>query len=104
MVSEKKRIANRQNAQKSTGPRTPQGKQKSAQNATTHGLFCRALLLPHDDKIIFAGFRDSYLLALKPHNLPQLQLVDQIVSAVWRLRRLQDAESLLHCDNRSAFV
>jgi len=104
MVSEKKRIANRQNAQKSTGPRTEQGKRKARQNSTTHGLFCQSLLLPHDDPIIFHTLRDSYLLALKPQNLPELQLVDQIVSAVWRLRRAQDAEDLLHVHARNDYV
>src|SRR5271157_4928193 len=35
--------ANRSNARKSTGPRTPEGKARSSQNAVTHGLFARAL-------------------------------------------------------------
>jgi hypothetical protein len=104
MVSEKKLIANRNNAQKSTGPRTKEGKEKSSQNARTHGLFCHALLLPHEDKIIFAGFRDSYLLALKPQNLPELQLVDQIVSCVWRLRRIQEAEHFLYSNHKNDFI
>src|ERR1043165_3369257 len=59
MVSEPKRIANRKNAQKSTGPKSKEGKEKSSQNARTHGLFCHALLLPHDDKTIFHTMRRS---------------------------------------------
>ena len=104
MVSQKKLTANRRNAQKSTGPKTEQGKRKARHNSTTHGLFCQSLLLPHDDPIIFHTLRDSYLLALKPQNLPELQLVDQIVSAVWRLRRVQDAEDLLHVHARNDYV
>src|SRR5438874_6027153 len=104
MVSQRQLNANRQNAQKSTGPKTEEGKQKSSQNARTHGLFCHSLLLPHEDKTLFYTIRNSYLLSLKPQNLPELQLVDQIVSSAWRLRRLQDAESLLHADARTAFV
>jgi len=104
MVSAKKLAANRQNAQKITGPKTEEGKRNARQNSTTHGLFCQSLLLPHDDPVIFHTLRDSYLLALKPQNLPELQLVDQIVSAVWRLRRVQDAEDLLHVHARNDYV
>ena len=38
MTSEAKRAANRANAQKSTGPRSSEGKARASQNATRHGL------------------------------------------------------------------
>ena len=37
-ISEKQLAANRANAKKSTGPRTPEGKTRSAQNARKHGF------------------------------------------------------------------
>ncbi|MFI5381076.1 MAG: hypothetical protein ACHRHE_17400, partial [Tepidisphaerales bacterium] len=41
--------ANRRNALKSTGPRTPEGKAKSALNALKHGLTAQSPLLPTED-------------------------------------------------------
>jgi hypothetical protein len=38
-VSERKREANRQNAQKSTGPKTEAGKERSSRNAVKHGMW-----------------------------------------------------------------
>ena len=39
MATEAQTIANRRNSQKSTGPRTPQGKAVVSKNAVKHGLF-----------------------------------------------------------------
>jgi hypothetical protein len=41
--------ANRKNAEKSTGPKTPEGKQAVASNAVKHGLFTRQLILNDED-------------------------------------------------------
>src|SRR5437016_3741343 len=38
-ISARKLRANRENSQRSTGPRTEAGKQKSARNAETHGAY-----------------------------------------------------------------
>ena len=44
--SKRKQIANRKNAQKSTGPRTPEGKAKSARTAIKHGILAQAIRPP----------------------------------------------------------
>jgi len=44
MVSDKQLAANRANAQRSTGPRTPEGKAIARYNALTHGILARAVI------------------------------------------------------------
>ena len=44
-ISPRKLEANRENAKRSTGPTSPEGKAKSAQNATKHGIFAKQFLL-----------------------------------------------------------
>ena len=48
--SEARREANRQNALKSTGPKTPEGKARSRENAVKHGLTGAGIALPIEDK------------------------------------------------------
>src|SRR5438045_2348330 len=88
--------ANRQNAGRSTGPRTVEGKRRSSRNATSHGIYCRDLVLPGESHEEFRAFRDAYLLRLNPQDVLELLIVDRIVAASWKLRRLQAAEPYLH--------
>jgi hypothetical protein len=92
-VSPRKRRANRRNAQQSTGPRTAEGKAVSSRNATTHGIFCRDLVLRGEDPHLFEVTRDGFLDALRPQDAAQLALVDTAVSARWRMNRCQHAEA-----------
>ena len=50
MTSDKKVEANRRNALKSTGPRTPEGKAAVRSNAVTHGLLSKKVLLLGEDE------------------------------------------------------
>ena len=95
-VSARKRAANRRNAQKSTGPRTPEGKARSRLNGSTHSIFCKDLLLPGENERVFRQLRHAMLMRIVPQDSVELMLADRIVSATWRLRRLQEAESMLH--------
>ncbi len=45
-LSEKRLAANRANARKSTGPRSPEGKRRASRNNTRHGLYSAEVHLP----------------------------------------------------------
>ena len=50
MASEAQIAANRANAQRSTGPRTEEGKEKSARNALNHGLCAERVVIDEEDR------------------------------------------------------
>src|SRR4051794_2090080 len=94
MVSEKKLEANRRNAQKSTGPKTDEGKAKTSQNALTHGIFAIQFhILPGENEAEYAAFHGDVLRDLAPCGIIQREMVDDIVQTRWRLRRLSKLEA-----------
>ncbi len=92
MISEKQLQANRQNAQKSTGPRTAEGKAASSQNAVTHGLLSRRVVIAGEDRLQFEAFRNELFEQLAPVGIIESQLTDQIAANFWRLRRAGSVE------------
>jgi hypothetical protein len=87
--------ANRANALRSTGPRTPIGKAASSRNATQHGLLARGPLLPDEDPAEYEALGDRLLEHLEPAAGTEALLVDDILGLVWRLRRLARVEVAL---------
>ena len=85
--------ANRQNAQKSTGPRTPEGKATVSQNALKHGLLSAAVLLPKEDETDFLEFSQCLRSHLAPVGEWEIFLADRIIANAWRLRRVTMAET-----------
>jgi hypothetical protein len=85
--------ANRRNAQKSTGPRTAEGKARSSRNAITHGIFCAELLLEDEDPSALHALREAVLHRLRPRDAVEAELVEQYLSCTWRLKRLRRAET-----------
>ncbi|HEV3163953.1 MAG TPA: hypothetical protein VGZ22_07955 [Isosphaeraceae bacterium] len=55
MTSERRQRANRENAQKSTGPKTSEGKNASKRNGLKHGLSGMTPMLPPEDEELFKG-------------------------------------------------
>ncbi len=92
-VSRSRAVANRRNAEASTGPRTPAGKQRAAGNATTHGLLVRRVLLPDESTEEYLGFRLGLMEALEPAGALELVLVERVIAAAWRLRRALRVEA-----------
>jgi hypothetical protein len=79
--------ANRRNAQKSTGPRTPESKAVVSQNAFTHGLTTRQDIISSESQAEFDLYRDGILGELAPVSPMESMLAERIVSLSWRLKR-----------------
>jgi len=101
MASEKQVQANRQNSLKSTGPRTPEGKAAVGQNALKHGLLSKETLLPGEDEEALRELGERLRDELQPVGELENLLVDRIISAYWRLRRLSRVETGIFAWERS---
>jgi hypothetical protein len=95
MVSIKQLEANRQNAQKSSGPKTPQGKTKSSQNAVTHGLTSQRPVLTIEDKNEFDAYANEILVWLDPQDPIETLLARRVAILSWRLQRASVYETLV---------
>src|SRR5918994_4522742 len=93
MTSDKQAQANRRNALKSTGPKTPEGKAAVRQNATKHGLLSQDVLLPEEDAAALEELGERLRAELQPVGELEGMLVDRIIAAYWRLRRLGRVEA-----------
>jgi len=96
-MSPKQIEANRRNAQKSTGPKTSNGRAVSKMNALKHGILSKEAVvhgrcIKESDRE-FAALHQRFWEALMPVGPVEEMLVDQIVTAHWRLRRAMKAES-----------
>src|SRR5687768_13022614 len=91
-ASDKRVAANRVNAAKSTGPRTPEGKQKSRLNAVVHGLTAQASVLPGEDQNELEALGRSVMWQLKPRGIVQRMMAERVISLTWKLRRVARAE------------
>ena len=93
MPTEAQRKANRQNAKKSTGPRTPEGKARSSQNALKHGLLARDAVMADEDPAEYDRQLQILEENLFPKNAIEFELVLQIADSRWRLRRITRIEA-----------
>ncbi len=89
MATEAQVVANRSNAQKSTGPRTAEGKAVVAQNAVRHGLLAQQAVIKGEDPGEFEFYRDQMLAELAPAGAMESMLAERVVGLAWRLRRAE---------------
>ncbi|MBC8107375.1 MAG: hypothetical protein H7Z14_12350 [Anaerolineae bacterium] len=100
MCSKNMRAANRRNAQKSTGPKSEEGKSRSSQNAITHGLSARSAVVLDESIEEFDAFAQAVRDDFRPRGPMESVLVDRIIHLSWKLRRIPkiEAEMLVEPD------
>src|SRR5215204_3129288 len=85
-----------QNAQKSTGPKSPSGKSTSSQNALKHSLCSQGAFLPNECSATYNIFVEELRESLRPTHPLQKELFHQICSILWRLQRANETENQLY--------
>ena len=115
LVSPAKVAANQANAQLSTGPKTEEGKARSAQNALSsigtqsptyppsgapstqtpgqHGLSSSEVFVKPEEKDLFRQFRHDYMEELRPAGALEHELAAAVIHAAWNLRRIRTLEA-----------
>jgi len=76
----------------STGPRTPEGKQRTRLNALRHGLTGQTVLLPTEDAQAYQSFCNEFVVHYQPVGPVERQLVQTIADTSWRLNRISATE------------
>jgi hypothetical protein len=84
---------NRNNARHSTGPKTAEGKAKSAKNALSHGLRSDLSVLPGERPEDWEAHRAGIVQALAPVGALESELAGRVALCLWRLRRVAAYET-----------
>jgi hypothetical protein len=93
MATDRQIAANRENAKKSTGPRTDPGKRRSRRNAFRHGLTAESVVTVLEDEAAYRKFEAIILRDYSPEMAIERALVVRLASLLWRLRRAVAIES-----------
>jgi len=93
-TSDKQLAANRANAAKSTGPRTPEGKARSARNACTHGFTASSFAVVRlEDLDEIARLKQDAVAVYQPVNSQEMFAIEQIALAQQTMFRAARLES-----------
>ena len=95
MTSLKQIEANRRNALKSTGPTTPEGKDRSRCNAIRHGLMAETVIAALEDAEDYQAFEAAVIADYDAESAVERELVLRLASVLWRLRRATGIETAL---------
>lgn len=76
----------------STGPRTPEGKQKASHNALRHGLTGRVVVMPWEDMDAYNAFCKELMNELAPEGALEKQYAQTFCDSQWRLNRARSYE------------
>jgi len=94
MTSDAKLTANRENAKKSTGPKTLAGKRASSRNAARHALLSVVPVLPGVESAMdWEAHRSALIASIAPVGYLETVLADRAASLLWRLGRVTRYET-----------
>ena len=80
-------LASRANGARSRGPVTPEGKRRSSQNATRHGLLARCIVMENESQTAFEALLAQHLDRLRPADALEFGFIEEMAAAYWRMRR-----------------
>ena len=95
MISDKQFEANRNNALRSSGPKTKEGRKRSSMNALRHGLTGQVTTMTPEDRAAHDQFSQALIRNLAPEGEMELQLAQRIATDSWRLNRASAVEDNL---------
>ena len=93
MASDSQIRANRANAQKSTGPRSAVGKDRSRLNATRHNITGIPSLRSGPEKAAFDAYFERLIPAFHATTDVEFELANRVVDVMFRLARISTIET-----------
>lgn len=103
MSTQAQLVANRANAQLSTGPKSEEGKSKSSLNAVKTGLTGRTVLLPTDDAEAYQAHVERIFGQWQPYNDGERAFTQTLADTEWRLLRIPSLEAGIYALGRLEF-
>jgi hypothetical protein len=94
--------ANRRNALKSTGPKTPEGKAAVRMNALQHGLRARTVVLPSENRDEFHQLCGDLEAEWQPQSRTEQFYLEQMAVSQWKLTRMEVGEANIFRDASTA--
>jgi hypothetical protein len=95
MATDEQLQANRRNAKRSTGPKSPEGKARSRLNSRKHGLTAKTLIIVGEHSDDFDQLRAELMVEHDPQSVLETELVERLAGIHWRLRRVPFFEAAI---------
>jgi hypothetical protein len=96
IISEKQQEANRKNAQHSSGPKTPAGREAIRFNALTYGLRTCASILPDENAAEYSQLWDEMDADWQPQTRTERLYLETMVTSQWLLKRVAESEQRIY--------
>ena len=96
--------SNKRNALQSTGPKTIEGKSRASHNALKHGVLSHDLIILDENRHELDGLACGIRETLCPQGAIEEILVEKIINAIWRCRRLTKTEGEIFSESVFSFT